>query len=711
LSLSQISWDSTLRKLSKKSKTIETLEKQGFHSLKDLLTIFPLRTQQVPQIKNFTFASVDHLFRGLGKVIDFQQRPNLRVKGKGGVTLTNSTLIVQDFFSSQYISLKWFNLYPSQAKSLKEYEYIYFTGTVSEFAGQKQITSPDIVILDENESSRSLEAWQKQDTAINQVKVTYPTIAGISPRHLKGVFDKIPTNLWLNINDPIPQVIREKRFFLSLQECFSIIHGQCNSEQISEANLSKCHERLLYNELIFNQVNVYLRKKRKMDETGQKINITSSFMIDHQDLFPYKLTNDQKSACDDIFKDFQKDYPMMRLIQGDVGSGKTTIALLSALAVVKDDYQVALMCPTETLAQQHYYNFKSILKDQANCRLLTGSLDRKTKKQTLEDMANGVSHITIGTHALIQKDVHFKKLAFVIIDEQHKFGVQQRIDLVAKGTGTHCIIMTATPIPRSLRLAQYGDLELSIIKELPSSRKGTQTRVVQQESYQKYLSFLKTRISMGEQAYVVVPAIEDNEEQNMLNLEVIYKKYCDYFPEIRINALHGKMKHQDKSDVFTKFKNKEIDILISTSVIEVGIDNPNATVMAILSPERFGLSSLHQLRGRVGRGNKKGFCFLVNDREISQKAHERLKVIEDNTDGFLIADEDLKTRGEGNLFGREQSGAIISQLSVDIFTRPGLLEWAEHDTHIIDQEYPDYFKEIVDEIASKNKNDHIVMTV
>lgn len=704
LNSSTINWDSPLSSLVKgrKSKTIEKLTKADFRSLNDLLWIIPLRTQISPTVRKLQYASTGDLFKGVGKVISIKDQPNFKVKGKGKTPLTNITLIAQDRFSSSTISLKWFNLYPSQVMKVKEHKYIFFHGQVSEFMSSHQMIAPDIIDLTKEEYDRDQDHWNnKQEESIH---VSYPTIDGISPSHLLGLFNKIPEELWNKIPDTLPEDLILQKSLMPLHEAFKVIHGRCLPNQLTEKNKDTALRRLIYQEFLTEQLKILVRKDilKKREAITLKDANYQSFL----GLFPYQLTDDQKTSLEEVVKDIKSQSPMMRLIQGDVGSGKTTIALISAMIMAKEDYQTAIMCPTESLALQHFLTAKEILKEEINCDILVGSLSKKEKEEALLKLRENNTKLIIGTHALIQDSVEFRKLGLAIIDEQHKFGVKQRVKLTQKGKGVHSLLMTATPIPRSLSLTQYGDLDVSVIKTMPSNRKAIHTRIVTYDTYPKYLSFLKTRISMGEQAYIVVPAIEDNPEQDMLNLEVVLKKYCEYFPEAKISGLHGKMKTEEKNEAFYQFRDKSIDMLISTSVIEVGINNPNATVMAILSPERFGLSSLHQLRGRVGRGEKPGFCFLVNDKKTSLDSMNRLKVIESSTDGFYIAEQDLQIRGEGDLFGKEQSGIKSSKVLASLIEHQDILLSAKEDALKIKECYQQIYGHYVDKVAQ----DDILLT-
>lgn len=697
LSSKEINWTSPLKSLvsGRKSKTVDKLTSTGRKTVSDLLWVFPLRTQVLPKVQPFSQAHNDSLFKGVGKLVAIRDQPNFKVKGKGGTPLSNVTATIQDHFSSGTISLKWFNCYPSQVRAIKDHDLIFFTGSLSEFMGTFQIINPDVIDLQPEEYKKDLKAWQEND--IESIKVTYPTIEGISPHHLGSLFDKIPNSLWDNINETLPQDIIDQRNLMGLGETFRLMHGKCSIEELQENKLAKARERLIYEEFFQEQMKIKVRKQYLKKEPAIKLD--SPDWRKWTPLFPYELTEDQEGSLVDISRDLESGEPMMRLIQGDVGSGKTTVALIASLMVIDKGHQAAIMCPTESLALQHFLTFKSLLPDNHPIDLLIGSQGKKEREKTLEDISSGHVKLVVGTHALIQESVIFKNLALAVIDEQHKFGVEQRMKLTKKGEGCHSLLMTATPIPRSLSLTQYGDLDLSVIKSMPSDRKGTQTRIVNPDTYQKYLSFLKTRVSMREQAYVVVPAIEDNPEQDMLNLEVVLKKYQEYFPDFKIVGLHGKMKPAEKNDAFIDFREKKIDILISTSVIEVGINNPNATVMSILSPERFGLSSLHQMRGRVGRGNKPGFCFLVNDKTVSQQAMERLKVIEKSTDGFIIAEEDLRIRGEGDLFGKDQSGIKSTKILASLVENQNSLLQAREDVEVIQESFPQFFDKYVDKVS------------
>lgn len=700
-------WFQPLSSLSrgKKTKTIESLEAAGFHSLFDLLSITPLRLERVPSVSSFKNAHIDEHFRGVGKVLNIRKNQNFRVFGKGRTPLSNITIVVEDRFQSGAIlQLKWFNCYPSLAKKLNSLEFITFSGKVSFYQSNLQITNPEYLEIDQSTFNQDLTYWSEINP--EETLIVYPTVNSVSPTHLKKLFQKISPSLWSEVPETIPEDILNRHNFLNIQETFQTLHGKKGVP--SEDQKLKATERLIFEDFFNNQVKIKYRKSIINEKKGLPHKVSKDKLQEYISLFPYKLTSDQEKVTNDILKDLQASSPMMRMIQGDVGSGKTSVAFLAAMTSIDNGYQAALMCPTESLALQHFLTIHDLLKDHdIRVGLLVGSMKKKEKESLYENLENGHIQFVIGTHALFQESVQFKKLGIAIIDEQHKFGVNQRIRLVEKTQGAHCLIMTATPIPRSLSLTQYGDLDISSIRSMPQGRKGIKTKIVHPKDFEKFLVFIKTRVSMGEQVYIVVPAIEESISKDILNLEETLKRFEHFFPDLKIQGLHGQLKAQEKNQVFLDFKEHKIDILISTSVIEVGINVPNATTMAILSPERFGLSSLHQLRGRVGRGEKPGFCFLVLDKKISADSMERLQVIEQTTDGFKIAEEDLKMRGEGDIFGVEQSGSTKQDLA-SLLTHSYLLEIAVSEVEKLYQNQDPFLIKKIEEL----KNDpHLSKTI
>ncbi len=668
----ELTWSSTLEDLlSKKSqKTTEKLNAYDINTLNDLLWIFPLRVVELPEVQDFSKIQDGMIFIGRGKIINIQAKPNFRIRGKGRALLYNIVVTVKDVYSDQYLTLRWFNTYGSVKQKLEKLDVLEFMGEASFFANKAQVVNPETFALSSiNDESH----FQKTG---GDLKIQYPTVNGISGIHIKKIIDQIPAKLWDEIEEILPKSLIGKRHLLNLKDAFKILHAKIKPNDELQI---KAENRLIYNEFFIDQIKIMLRRKFLKKPKAPILKIEDERLDFYVKQFPYSLTSDQETSLNQTRVDLAKGEPMMRMIQGDVGCGKTTIAFLNVAICAENKFQAALMCPTEALALQHFMSASDFFKQSdIKFSLLLGSTSAKEKKHIYQKLENGEIDFIIGTHSLFQDAVKFKNLALAIIDEQHKFGVEQRISLINKGEGTHCLIMSATPIPRSLSLTRYGDLDISIIKSMPSGRKGHKTRIVRADTFPQYLSFVKTRLSMNEQVYVVVPAINESAEQDIHHLEEVLATYKKFFPQHRIVGLHGQMKSDEKQEVFKSFTSHQYDILVSTSVIEVGINVPNATIMSILNPERFGLSSLHQLRGRVGRGDKPGFCFLVIEKELSQVSNERLRVIENHTDGFLIAEEDLKLRGEGDLFGKEQSGSAQRKFA-NLILHSDLLEDARND--------------------------------
>ena len=422
----------------------------------------------------------------------------------------------------------------------------------------------------------------------------------------------------------------------------------------SEEALNKARHRLIFEELLTLQLGLMKMKGKKKSET--LLRIKKDYTNEFYNLLPFKPTNAQKNAIADCIADMSGKYAMNRLVQGDVGSGKTAVGAGVLYTAVKNGFQGALMAPTEILAAQHMETISSMLEETGiSTALLTGSTPVKEKRETKRRLIDGEIDIIIGTHALIQNDVEFKNLGIVITDEQHRFGVNQRANLAMKGNEVHTLVMSATPIPRTLALMIYGDLDLSILNELPKGRQQIRTDVVDSRYHSRIYEFIKRAIARGEQAYIVCPLVEEGESDLKPATQYAENLSETAFKGYNIGLLHGKMKPKNKENVMTAFSNGDVKILVSTTVIEVGVDVPNATVMVIENAERFGLSQLHQLRGRVGRGSAQSYCILVSDSK-SETAQNRLAIMKNNSDGFKIADEDLKQRGPGDFFGNRQHG-------------------------------------------------------
>ena len=488
---------------------------------------------------------------------------------------------------------------------------------------------------------------------------------------------------WFAANHELPEIlpaeVREAHQYMTRYDAFKMMHFPESSERYEEAR-----HQLAYEELFVMQSGLALLRNKEQCHKGPNMGPNGDLMAQCIEILPFSLTGDQQRALEDIRIDMEDERPMQRLLQGDVGSGKTVVATLSLLKAIENGYQGALMAPTEILAAQHYEGIADVCGNLGiTIELLTGSTTKKEKERIYEGLADGSINMIIGTHALIQEGVNFYNLGLVIIDEQHRFGVEQRARLQQKGTYPHVLIMTATPIPRTMTLSVYGDLAVSLIKEMPPGRKPVKTYAVDSSYKERLRTFFGKEMAEGRQVYVVCPLVEESEKLDLQAAEELYLELKEYFYKAyEVGLVHGRMKPSEKDEVMNAFHRGEISLLVSTTVIEVGVNVPNATIMCIEGAERFGLSQLHQLRGRVGRGSHQSYCILVSDskNDVSQ---ERLKLMEQTQDGFELAEQDLLLRGSGQLFGLAQSGLpdlrvanIIKDIEILVQARKDVLEFA-----------------------------------
>jgi ATP-dependent DNA helicase RecG len=463
------------------------------------------------------------------------------------------------------------------------------------------------------------------------------------------------------IKESLPAELRQRHKLLGRATALRQVHFPPNDDPLDDylAARSQAHRRLIFEDFFWIALGIALKRGRRVKERkGAVIKIDAGVKARIASVLPFKLTNAQRRVVKQIFADVQSEAPMNRLLQGDVGSGKTIVALITMLATMESGYQTALMVPTEILAEQHARNIKRLLAPSPyRIELLTGSLKSAEKKLLQSEIAAGEVHACIGTHALVQDAVSFKNLALAVIDEQHRFGVMQRAELRARGLNPDVLVMTATPIPRSLAMTIYGDLDVSVIDELPPGRTPIETKVMGEDQRLEVKRILTREIKAGRQVYVVYPLVEESEKTDLRDATKRFEYLRDVvFPKFNVGLVHGRMKAAEKEDVMKRFVAGEIQILVSTTVIEVGVDVPNASVMVVEHAERFGLSQLHQLRGRVGRGAEKSYCLLLTADKKTAVAIERLGIMEQTNDGFLIAEKDLEIRGAGELLGTKQSG-------------------------------------------------------
>jgi len=490
----------------------------------------------------------------------------------------------------------------------------------------------------------------------------YRKLGQFQTKRLREIMFSVLGNLDANtVNDKLPPDLIQRQKLISRFQAIREIHFPPEESSISdyERARSNAHKRLIFEEFFWVSFALQLKRgERTQEPKGTIIEISPTTFDRIEKLLPFKLTGAQQRVIDRIFDDLQSDAPMNRLVQGDVGSGKTIVAFLAMFAAMENGYQTALMAPTEILAEQHARNAKIIFENSPyRVDLLIGSLRAAEKRKVQSDIAKGEIHAVIGTHALIQEAVEFERLGLAVVDEQHRFGVLQRAELRARGYNPDILVMTATPIPRSLAMTVYGDLDVSVIDELPPGRTPIKTVVVGEDKREGVYKGIEREINLGRQVYIVYPLIEESEKMDLKAATKMYEELCEkIFPQYKIGLLHGKMKPAEKEAIMQDFIANKNQILVSTTVIEVGVDVPNASLMIIEHAERFGLSQLHQLRGRVGRGAEQSFCVLLTGDKKTAVARERLGIMEETTDGFRIAEKDLEIRGQGEILGTRQSG-------------------------------------------------------
>ncbi|MGN0594300.1 MAG: ATP-dependent DNA helicase RecG, partial [Hominimerdicola sp.] len=538
-----------------------------------------------------------------------------------------------------------------------------------------------------------------------KVQPVYRLTEGITQQLLRKNMHSALCTFNDNIYEPLPKWIVQENNLCSLGYAMENIHFP---KDMHTCKIAK--NRLVFDELLVLQLGMLMLKSRSRNKTGSKLN--KADISEFYESLPFELTSCQKNAILDCINDMQTEIPMNRLVQGDVGSGKTAVAAGAAYFVHKNNCQTALMAPTEILASQHYETLKGFLEPLGvNICLLTGSMTAKQKALVKAQIESGECSVAVGTHALIQQSTVFKNLALVITDEQHRFGVEQRAELAGKGNNPHKLVMSATPIPRTLALMIYGDLDISILDELPKGRQPVKTYAVTGKLRERAFNFVKQHIDKGQQGYIVCPMIEEN-SMELQDVKSYAKKLQEgVLKGCKIDILHGKMPADKKEKVMENFKNHKTDLLVSTTVVEVGVDVPNATIMIVENADRFGLSQLHQLRGRVGRGSEQSDCVLITD-NVTDDIKKRLKIFSSTTDGFKISEEDLKLRGPGDFFGSRQHGLPdlkIADMTEDMAVLRNAQKTAkkilEDDPFLEKKEYG-ALKELINRLFEKNLSEN-----
>jgi ATP-dependent DNA helicase RecG len=631
------------------AQTLSRLEKLGIRVIRDLIFHLPLRYEDRTRIHPIGRLMVGMTVLICGRVEFIDILPRAR-----------KSLICRISDETGFITLKFFHFSASQHNALKPGTLISCFAEVRHGFGGLEMIHPDYQVI------------TNSDTEVTQTCLTpvYPLTEGLSQVILRKVV-KQALSFWSDepelLIDWIPASILKKYAYPSLAEAIKTLHAPDNLVSISalQSGNVPALKRLAFEELLAHHLSLRINRDKIKAWQSPVFKTDSGKEIVEQFLssLPFKLTGAQQRVITEIEADCKLEHPMMRLIQGDVGSGKTIVSAYAALLALVAGYQVAVMAPTELLAEQHNRSFNAWFEGfQTKVVFLTGQLKGNARKAVLQDMADGSAGIVVGTHALFQESVNFHRLGLVIIDEQHRFGVHQRMALREKGqqgkTRPHQLVMTATPIPRTLAMLQYSDLDISIIDELPPGRKPIVTSVIPAERRSAVIERISSWVAKKRQVYWVCTLIEESEVLQCEAAEKTAEFLTNALPKIRIALIHGRMKSKDKDVVMQAFKNHQIDLLVATTVIEVGVDVPNAGLMVIENPERLGLSQLHQLRGRVGRGDDDSYCLLLYQSPLSDTAKQRLGILRDSNDGFLIAEKDLELRGPGEVMGTRQTGVV-----------------------------------------------------
>ncbi len=598
--------------------------KQNIYSVSDLLRNYPRTYEDWNFVTPMRDAQINESVC-LKAVV--AEQPSV-VTIKGGKILVKTSIAD----GTDYMPIVFFNNKYVKDQLKENEEYLFFGKVTQDKYAVRTMLSP-----------RFEKAGDKQ-----RIRPIYKATTSLPSKTTERITEAALKEIEGNIPEIIPQYLINKYRLMPFGQALKAIHFPKDE---NELNLAK--RRLIFEELLLLQLGLLWEKS---SSTGRKApKMVMDFSEEFFKSLPFLPTGAQKRAVSEAIEDMKTQRPMNRLLQGDVGSGKTAVAAALMYNAVKNGYQAALMAPTEVLANQHYKTLRNFFGEEIEIVLLTGSLTAKAKREIREKLKYGTAHIVVGTHAIIQNDVEFFKLGLVITDEQHRFGVKQRATLSDKGTNPHTLVMSATPIPRTLAMMIYGDLDISVLDELPKGRKPIKTYSVPTSYHERIYSFLKKNIAQGRQCYIVCPLVEESESDLVPATEYYEYLKSTYFADCTLGLLHGQMKPKDKDAVMKRFYNGEIDLLISTVVIEVGVDVPNATVMVIENAERFGLSQLHQLRGRIGRGSEESTCILLSDAQ-NEEATDRFKTMCETTDGFVIAKKDLEMRGPGDFFGSRQHG-------------------------------------------------------
>lgn len=649
-------------------KNAESLERLGMKTLGDMLYNFPRRYEDYSQLKPIQSLMYGDVVTVIGTIQSVHNRP---IRG-GKQSIIE--VIISDGTGALRVS--FFNQ-PWLMNRFKQGDAISVSGKIDQYLGRIVMNSPD------------WEPVEMEHLHTNRIVPIYPLTERITQKWLRNQMNQVVTYWAPAVVDALPDSIRLSAKLVSLGEALTQAHFPNSQDRLKLAR-----ERLAFDEIFYLQMGVLRQKRDWQSVEGRRFTVSDDWLASRLAALPFTLTSAQQTALDDIRRDLDSGKPMNRLIQGDVGAGKTVVAALGLGMVVTNGAQAAVMAPTSILAEQHYRSFLNLLNrengllQESEIRLLVGSTPESEKEAIRQGLADGSIKVVIGTHAVIEPDVQFKDLQFVVIDEQHRFGVEQRAELRSKGTNPHLLVMTATPIPRSLALTVFGDLDISVMDVVPEGRKPIATYVLRPQERERAYTMIHAQVKNGNQAFIVYPLIDENEKINVRaavdDFETLSRQV---FPDLKLGLLHGRMKPSEKDEVMLKFRDKEFDILVSTTVIEVGVDVPNSTLMLIEGADRFGLAQLHQLRGRVGRGSVQSTCLLIPTHEDATE-NERLQAMANTNNGFELADLDLNLRGPGEFLGTRQAG-FASSLKMASITDVALIEKAREQAKFLFERDPD----------------------
>ena len=650
-------------------KRAKLLNKLGVKTVKELLFYFPRDYLNKISDKRIADLKINDMASVKGRITGFNTKESRFQKQQFRVFISDGT---------GYLTLMWFRPSPWLIKQFEVGKEIYILGKIQYYYNKLCMIHPDFEIRQLADKEKK-SFWVEQD-----ILPLYHLTEGISNKVLRKIIRTVLSQD-LFLDETIPTYIRDFKQLMPLNEALHKIHIPDSNEDMAASR-----KRFVFEELFFLELMLARKKVNWHKASGYSMDLKKTYTTKLKKALPFTLTNAQKRVLNEIVEDMKSSHQMNRLLQGDVGSGKTIISIFAMLLAIENGFQAAIMAPTEILATQHYFSLKEFLENFGlRVELLLGGV-YAGKEETKAAIESGDVNIVIGTHSLIQKDVNFHKLGMVVIDEQHRFGVMQRLTLTQKGQTPDKLIMSATPIPRSLALTVYGDLDVSIIDELPPYKKEIYTNWISSDKKSQVYDFIKKQLNGGRQVYIVCPLVEESEKsiRQLADATNTYKELQEtVFSKFNVGLLHGRMSNQEKDEIMHAFKEHKLDVLVSTTVIEVGIDVPNATIMMIEHAERFGLSQLHQLRGRVGRGAHKSYCVLVAYEPISEEAMIRINTLKETNDGFRISEVDLELRGPGEFFGTKQSGLPAFRIANIVRDRPILEDARKLAFEIIQNDY------------------------